>query len=746
MKLYGLTIFISAILLFQVQLIIAKYILPWFGGTPAVWSTCMLFFQVLLTGGYAYSHGIVSKLTPRRQSNLHISLLGASLLLIILQVILWASPLLPSSSWKPIGSDMPILRILGMLTVAVGLPFFILSSTSSLLQAWFSRTFPNRSPYKLFALSNVGSLLGLLSYPFIVEPNSALSTQANIWFVVYIVFAVCCGITAFKAGKVADPDLPEDFSSVIDEEVQENTGNGDTTWLQRTLWLALTAGASIVLLATTNQVSEEVAVIPFLWVLPLSIYLFTFVLSFSSRYLYWRPVYVIAGIVALFFVGQLLFQMLAMITGDAYGASIFRQIAVYYVALFVLCMLCHGELVRLRPRVKHLTQFYLSVSIGGALGGVFVGLVAPQIFNGLWELYIGYFISGLAVLIAIFRDRKSLVNVPVWGWFLRIPAVALIILLAVGPYFLLVDRLPQTYRDITIATADFLGIKNFLPMGDANEKTIAINRNFYGILRVVETYPNDEANHIRYLYHGQTLHGFQFMSTEYYRSIITTYFTKESGIAKAITNHPRYNLTIPRKEQMRVGIVGLGAGTLAGYGKEGDYYRIYEINPAMADVAASENGYFRYVPDSKAEVDVIMGDARISMENEEPQRFDVLALDAFSGDAPPVHLLTREAFGLYLQHIREGGIIAVHITNRYLNFKPLIWNIAEEMGLEKVLISSWGDDWITYYTDWFLLAKDKNVLNKYVFTSKAAPLIDAESLENTTIWTDDYSNLYQLLY
>ncbi|MFC1892235.1 spermidine synthase, partial [Thermodesulfobacteriota bacterium] len=262
----------------------------------------------------------------------------------------------------------------------------------------------------------------------------------------------------------------------------------------------------------------------------------------------------------------------------------------------------------------------------------------------------------------------------------------------------------------------------------------------------VETDPEDLENHIRYLYHGQTLHGFQFMGSDHYRKIITTYFTEKSGIARAITNHPRYSERNPHGEQMRVGVVGLGAGTLAAYGKEGDYYRIYEINPAMAEVAASEKGYFRFVPDSKAEVDVIMGDARISMENEEPQQFDVLALDAFSGDAPPVHLLTREAFSLYMKHIREGGIIAVHITNRYLNFKPLIWNIAKEMDLERVLITSWGDDWITYYTDWFLLAKDKGVLQQNVFTADAIPEPDPETLKSTTIWSDDYSNLYQLLY
>jgi hypothetical protein len=282
-------------------------------------------------------------------------------------------------------------------------------------------------------------------------------------------------------------------------------------------------------------------------------------------------------------------------------------------------------------------------------------------------------------------------------------------------------------------------------VGDPNSRTIAMKRNFYGILRVVESYPDDAANHVRYLYHGQTLHGFQLMGSAVRQGILTSYFTEKSGIARAITNHPRYSDVNPAKKQMRVGIVGLGAGTPAAYGRYGDYYRIYEINPAMNEIAGSGHGYFRFVPDSKAEVDVIIGDARISMENEAPQQFDVLALDAFSGDAPPVHLLTKEAFGVYMRHIREGGIIAVHVTNRYLNFRPLILKIAEELDLEKLLISSWGDDGITYYTDWFLLAKDKGVLQQSSFRSYAESPPDFETLESANIWTDDYSNLYQLL-
>ncbi|MBW1861184.1 MAG: hypothetical protein JRJ02_02260 [Deltaproteobacteria bacterium] len=325
--------------------------------------------------------------------------------------------------------------------------------------------------------------------------------------------------------------------------------------------MALTAGASIVLLATTNQVNEEVAVIPFLWVLPLSIYLFTFILSFSSSYLHWRPQFVIAGIVIMFFVSAFVFKMPAMITGSDYGANIFGQITVYYGALFICCMLCHWELVRLKPGTGYLTQFYLSVSIGGALGGIFVGVIAPNLFQGPWELYIGYFVCGLAVLLTMLLDRRSLLNIPVWGWILKVPAAALVLLLAVGPFFLLVDRLPQTYRSLTQNAANKMGLTRYLPMGDPYEKTIAMSRNFYGILRVVETYPSDPEIHRRYLYHGQTLHGFQLMGDDYYRRTPTSYYTKSSGIGRAIINHPRFRTTNPHDKQMRVGLVGLGRNT-----------------------------------------------------------------------------------------------------------------------------------------------------------------------------------------
>ena len=744
MTIYALTIFVSAVLLFQVQLIIAKYLLPWFGGTPTVWSTCMLFFQVMLTGGYAYSYAIVRSLSARKQSRVHLILLSVAIMLLFIQMILWQSPLLPDPVLKHAGSDLPIIRILALLMVSVGLPFFILSTTSTLLQVWFNRAFPKRSPYKLFALSNAGSLLGLLSYPFLVEPNLGLSIQANVWLAGYVIFTLCCGFIAFKAGRILEIP-PSSTSPSIESDSMESSGeSGQATWLQRILWLALTAGASIVLLATTNQVGEEVAVIPFLWVMPLSIYLLTFILSFSSRYFYWRPLFVVGGIVGMYLVSSLMFKMLSL-TPAIFGTGILDQLLVYYAALFICCMLCHGELVRIKPGTRYLTQFYLSVSIGGATGGIFVGLIAPTFFQGLWELYIGYFICGLAVLIAVFQDRKSLLNFPVFGWVLRVPAVAIIILLAVGPFFLLLDRLPQTARNLTLIAADKVGFTKYLPMINPDESILAIRRNFYGILRVLELSPQYMEEHSRYLYHGQTIHGFQLMGKIHYLRKPTSYFTASSGIARAITNHPRYIYSNPRNQQLRVGVVGLGAGTLAVYGRKSDYYCIYEINPAMVELAASEEGYFRFVPDSRAEVDIVTGDARISMEHEESQQFDVLALDAFSGDAPPTHLLTREAFSVYMRHMREGGIIGINITNRYINFRPLIWKLAGELGFERLLIKAYAGDNLAYDNDWILLTKDEKVFQTRALMVDASPPLDDKEFESIRLWTDDYSNLYQLL-
>jgi hypothetical protein len=741
MAIYALTVFLSAALLFQVQLIIAKYILPWFGGTPTVWTTCMLFFQALLTGGYAYSHGIVSRLSARLQGRAHLVLLLASISLLGLQTFAWGAPLLPGPAWRHSGSDIPIARIVGLLAVSVGLPFLILSATSSLLQAWFTWTFPNRSPYRLYALSNAGSLLGLLSYPFFVEPNFALSLQSKMWSGLYVGFALCCGFIALRAARHAESrPRPE----VLSDPPPESGEPEEPGWLQRLLWLTLAAGASTVLLATTNQVNEEIAVVPFFWVVPLAIYLLTFTLCFSSEWFYWRPLFVVTAAAIMWFVGRTILRMPVTAVGGAFDVGIIEQMAAYYFALFICCMLCHGELVRLKPGVRHLTQFYLMVSIGGALGGIFVGIIAPCFFQVLWELYVGYFLCGCGVIAAALREDKSLLNIPRWGWALRVPAVGLLTLLGIGPFFLLADRLPQNYRNAMSAIKARLTFDEYVPEGDIGERNVALRRNFYGILRVTEVYPHDPRGHMYVMYHGQTTHGFQFQD-ETKHSLPTTYYTEHSGVGLAIMNHQRYRSHGESASQMRVGIVGLGAGTLAAYAREGDYYRIYEINPAVVELAASEDGYFSFVPDSEAKVDVILGDARSSMEHEEPQRFDILALDPFCGGTPPVHLLTREAFGVYLRHVRHGGVIAIHISNRYLDLRPIVWKLADEFGLSAVHISSDAREGRSYEADWVLLTRKNEFVHHASIVRASSPRNGDEDLKAIHTWTDDYSNLYQLL-
>ncbi len=743
MALYIFTVFLSAMLLFQVQLIIARYILPWFGGTSNVWITCMLFFQILLTCGYAYSHEIVSRLSARKQGTIHLILLVTSIIVLALQVLFWSTPLLPNALWKPTGGNNPVAQILVLLTIGVGIPFFILSSTSSLLQAWFCRRFPNYSPYWLYALSNAGSLLGLLSYPFLIEPHLGLRLQSQSWSFVYVAFVLCCGFVAWQSRKHSKTELSSDLKSPDPPGVSSETGKPD--WMVRLLWLILAAAASTVLLATTNQVTEEIAVIPFFWVLPLSIYLVTFILCFSGQWFYWKPLFVTTAGVIVFFVGRTILRMPTEAVGGVYDVGIIEQMSVYYFALFICCMLCHGELVKLKPSPRYLTQFYLTISIGGALGGIFVGIIAPCFFKVLWELYIGYFICGCAVLIATLRDRQSLLNIPGWGWGLRVPAAAMVFVLGIAPFFLLIERLPQNYRENIFTVAQRLGFDEYLTTGNPWEKTIAMRRNFYGILRVVELSPPDPNKNQNVLFHGQTVHGFQLQHDEKSRRLPTSYYGENSGIGLAIINHPRYKSNDRPDNQMRVGLIGLGAGTLAAYGRDGDYYRIYEINPAIVELAASRDDYFSFVSDCKAKVDIVLGDARVSLENEQPQGFDILALDAFCGDTPPIHLLTEEAINIYLRHIRDGGVIAIHISNRYLDFRPIVWKIADKFGLAGADIISEADNDLSYDASWILLTKDSDFLNQKRIVDASTPRIAAEDLGSIQIWTDDYSNLFQLL-
>jgi len=709
MTLYAVTIFLGAFLLFQVELVIAKYLLPWFGGSPAVWTTCMLFFQALLVGGYAYAHGLVSRTGPRRQGTVHLAVLAGSLCVIAFQWVLWRSPVLPGADWKPPDGSMPVLRILALLGISVGLPFLVLSSTSSLMQAWFSRTHPGRSPYWLFSLSNAGSLLGLVSYPFLVEPTLPLRGQALMWTGGFTVFAACCVACALRAMRGAAPVGPSPAEDVSASPVEEAR---ISRWT-RLAWLGLPAIASVLLLATTNKISEEVSVFPFLWVVTLAAYLLSFILCFGGRRVYRRAIFiplgvlawgVVAGLVVLYIENRTFFNEIGVVW----------TIAAYTFALFISCMLCHGELYRLRPRAARLTSYYLAISVGGALGGIFVAVVAPVVFNGPWELGIGYAALAAAML-AVTRLYTRSSGLPgLARWPLRAVGCAVLAAVVIVPLW---------------------------EIRWAGENVVVARRNFYGVLSVEEEYADDPAWHCYTLCYGGTVHGYQYRNKD--RSWMpTSYYTAKSGISLAIENHPNRLLG-----RMRIGVLGLGTGTMAAFSGGGDRVRFYEINPAMVDLARN---YFTYIEDNHRRVEaIIMGDARISLERElregEPQNFDVLAADAFSGDAVPVHLITLEAFKVYLGHLRPDGILAVHVSNRYFNLAPVVWRLADELGLHGVRIDSDKDleNGDAYGATWMLLSRDASVL-------EAAPIADAASWRNpnarpSPLWTDAYSNLFKAL-
>lgn len=692
MFLYILSIFISAFLLFQVQPMIARYILPWFGGTPAVWSAVQLFFQVFLTGGYAYSTWLVRRVPARRQGWVHLGLLGVSVVVVVLLGHSWPSPVTPDASWKPVSVDTPVADIFKLLLVGVGMPYFLLSTNSPLTQAWFNRALPGRSPYWLYALSNIGSLLGLLAYPFLIEPNLTLQMQGWAWSLGYVVFILLAGYGAFRSTR--DNDEVQEVAAV---------GAKPSRHLQ-VLWILLSAVASTIFLATTSQITQEVAPIPFLWVLPLSIYLFSFILTYSDERWYNRKVF---GVLLVFASVGFIWAL-----ADTH-AHFVALIAVYSFVLFVSVMICNGEVYRLRPDPSHLTRFYLMTSVGGALGGLAVNLLAPLVFKGYWELPISFGLTW-ALVLALFMTRHSTNRA------LRI-----------------------RFIHNTLLGAAVLLVGAFSIYGLTGGKTSGVvfeERNFYGVIRVNEVYPNDPEWHGYNMAHGITIHGVQFIAPDKRREPVS-YYTHASGVGLAMLNHPKYT------HGMRVGVLGLGTGTLAVYGQPGDVYRMYEINPIVLNLAEGQGGYFSYLKDTPATVTNILGDARISLERElangGSDHFDLLALDTFSSDSIPVHLLTREAFDIYLKHLAPGGILAINMSNRHLDLLPVLWQAARYYHLEMALIRTEGDGKLVFPSDWALMSRDKTILGLPAITSRAVPLENYST--KILLWTDDFSNLFQIL-
>jgi SAM-dependent methyltransferase len=695
MVLYSLTIFLSAFLLFEVQPVIAKIILPWFGGSSAVWSTCMLFFQIVLLLGYLYAHWLHRSLSPRRQAIVHTAILMLSLA---------SLPILPSQSWKTAAAEQPSIRILTLLVMTVGLPYFLLSSTSPLLQAWYARRHRSTLPYRLFALSNFASMLALLSYPLLIEPNLTSRAQAWIWSAAYVSFAAICALTGWRNSTGAAQE--DEANPAIGIHSPDEAVSGPSHPL-RLIWLGLATSTSVLLLAVTTHLTQDVAAIPFLWILPLAVYLFSFVLAFESSVFYRRPVLLPLFAASLSFMAYRLWpyrdtvhvRWLAPINEMSMRGIIIS----YAAALLICCLVCHGELARLKPHPRHLTGFYVTISFGGAIGGLFAGLLAPNLFRSYYEFPIGLGLTMAAAAAVFAREcwRKD-----------RLRIAGLVTIVAAACVYIwclqhLSREMVEGYR--------------------------VVARNFYGLLRVYDSAdPNVDIGASRKLVNGTINHGQQMLTEEYRRSPVT-YFCPDSGIGRAM----KVREGTPR----RIGILGLGCGTLAAYGQAGDTIRIYEINPLVVDIARSE---FTYLSDTPATVEVALGDGRLVLESEPPQAFDVFVVDAFSGDSVPVHLLTREAFRTYFRHLKPDGILAVHISNRYLDLEPVVERAAHDLR-KTGLLYNWTpplDDFLCFSCTWALIMDPSTAAAHPELLDEAAQL---KPRRNFPLWTDDFSNVLRIL-
>lgn len=675
---FATTIFFSAFLLFQVQPIMAKYILPWFGGSPGVWTTCMLVFQVLLFGGYAYAFLLNRFVKLRGQIVLHC---------ILLLLATFTLPITPTVDWKPLGEESPAGMIMLLLLCKVGAPYFLLSSTGPLLQSWLGQSEACKEPYRLYSLSNIGSMLALLSFPFVIEPLMSSTEQSIVWSIAFVLFAVLCGLSGvvlIRSRTLASVPTESDILTPSDLHIG---------WPRVMAWFALSMLPSIMLLATTNQVCLDTGVIPFLWVIPLAIYLLSFILTFESDRWYSRRPYIM--------VASISFLLLYALKLTDLKSPLFLELGLYFVGLFASCMVCHGELVRLKPKPIRLTSFYLTLSAGGACGGIFVGLLAPFMFMGYFEWQLGLLGCILVFMESYLQSNKTWTQrVPLWS---KLTAAIL----------------------IPVAGVCWLSVWSSI----SNQQKIA-KRNFYGVLSVADATDAVSGEPIRNLVHGRIVHGSQFQRHGN-EQLPTTYYTKSSGVGIAMQNHLA---TRPRN----IGVVGLGAGTLATYGSRGDRFRFYEINPHVIDLAKE---YFTFLSDSQADVELVLGDARLTLEREAPQSFDILVLDAFSGDAIPIHLLTKEAMEIYQKHLSENGILAIHISNLYFDLKPIVAGLAIGTGMETAVITGQENaSQGSLMSTWVLLAKQPQTLE-----IAQGHIKDASRIARPVFWTDDRSNLLEAL-
>lgn len=673
--LFGSTIFLSAFLLFSIQPMFAKLLLPWFGGSATVWTTCLVFYQTALLAGYGYAWLAAKRLRATPQAALHSILLMAAI------GVLWGQErgerLGIAANLSGHLVDHPTAQILLLLFAMIGLPYLLLSATSPLLQNWYG----GERTYRLFALSNAGSLIALIAYPILIEPRLSWPVQERVWSTIFVGFALLCAVAAWvgtkKAAESASPPIEEHASPI-----------------RRFEWIALSAAGSMLLLATTNQLTQNIAPVPMLWVLPLAVYLITFILAFDSPRWYRREPSLRLLAIALASVAY-------AISDIQLSDALIVSIPLFIGALFLGCLFCHGELNRLKPAPSQLTSFYLMIALGGALGAILIGLIAPLISSGIYELPI---VMTMVAALALWMNWTS-------GMARRLLWSAVTVAMVV----LSVSQVRAYHRN-----------------------AVDLERNFYGSLRVTES------NNLRMLYHGTIEHGSQFLAPDLRRTP-TTYYGYSSGVGIALRNsgdRPR-----------RLGVIGLGTGTLAAYGKAGDELRFYEINPQVVEIARKR---FSYLSDSAARIEITLGDARLSLQKERSSEradsatlgFDVLMVDAFSGDAIPVHLLTQEAFALYLSQLKAGGILAIHVSNQYLNLTPVVGQLAAVNGLGAVEIRSPKDESRQISEAvWILMSQNRDFFTRpeIVTPGGGSRVLPLRGETGRRVWTDDYNNLFEVM-
>jgi hypothetical protein len=660
-------------------------ILPRFGGSAAVWSTCLVFFQSALLLGYYYADVLTRRLSAERQASAHIALLLVSLALM---------PIAPHAILSSSSSYHPAFHILILLTASIGLPFVLLSATSPLIQAWKSRT--GSAAYHLFAISNFASFVALLSFPFLIEPRVSSHRQAQLWSTLYAAFVVVCSLTAWisrsdpsSAASVLTAGEPVELASA--SSTDEPTGNLPALTTNRSwiLWLVLSACGSVLLLATTNHLTEDVAPVPLLWVLPLALYLLTFTMAFARRSLYSRWLVLRLVAVVLGSLGYAIYD-------PSFTESVQVAVPLFCVGLFVCCMFCHGELARLRPEPERLTTFYLTIAAGGALGAIFVGLIAPLLFAATYEYPLALCLVALCGAAVLWED----------GWISR--------------------------AFWTVATAALVAVLAY-HVHAYEKNSILVARNFYGGLRV-QLHNDWLKRPYHTLYHGMIEHGAQYVDPPKNADPIT-YYPRNSGVGLA--------LDFFKQPARHIGVVGLGSGTMAAYARRGDVLRYYEINPLIVKVANDQFSYLENARANGVDAAIRMGDARLSLAADASERFDVLVIDAFSGDAIPMHLLTREAIALYLRRLKPDGILAIHTSNTYLDLNPVVKMLADDAGCEWRLISNSDDEHkLIDAADWMLLTRNQDFLLKLDETTLQDSV---EVPAKLRVWTDDYNNLFQIL-